>query len=267
MFLVLILAFLIPLGVGVWPLFDGNSPKLVWLLSSVLPGVGVGAVIAQMVNHPHGVKDWTQGGVVDLRGQASQMEWLDWAIVLTRHGRIDLRGQGRLQLERGLFFNLIPLPLVDRPLTDFHRTELNVTDTEDEWGNTVSLDYSLNLVDRRANRLCLLDLTTGDSSRGAEFMVTMAAALGEVINPEASARRSASGRLPNQRPSGRQRPQSDRQRRPSDRQRPQSERRPSDRQRRPSDRQPRGDSGRQPRGDSARNPNMGFETWRQDQGK
>lgn len=143
-------------------------PELLWF--AIPFALGIIAVFVQWARHPHAVKDWLQGGVVFL-GDADPeyVEWTDWAIVLTRRGHADLR-TGRVRLARAVLFGLIPVGTVRRSLADFYRVEVQVDDLKPgaQGQAAFAVKYSVFLVDRAGERLCVLDLATNPGKSPGE---------------------------------------------------------------------------------------------------
>lgn len=155
------------------------------LAGAVAFSVGLVAVIAQWVRHPGGVKDLLQGGVVDVTcANEKTLSWFDWAIAITRRGTIDRAG-GWLRLQRSAFFGLIPLASVVKPLSEFYRVEVQVEPREVRRRNrglinalidhgdshhVVGYTYTVLLVTRQADRVCVLDLDTGLYGPGEAFI-------------------------------------------------------------------------------------------------
>jgi hypothetical protein len=167
------------------------------LALTVASALGIAAVVLQMVRHPHGVRDWTQGGVVDLPlSTDGRLRWTDWAIAITRLGVLDASA-GTLRLERRLFFGLIPAGTVARPVREFYRVEvqsepryserrhrnslvgaaLSLLDSDPGDGDLIGYEYSVSLVDRKGDRLCVLDLTAGTSRAEEGFIVALRTSL------------------------------------------------------------------------------------------
>lgn len=159
---------------------SAQGPYAALITCLIACSVGLAAVVAQWLRHPDGIKDWVQGGVVDVTcATESRLSWFDWAIAITRHGTIDRAG-GWLRLQRRAFFGLIPLASVVKPLADFYRVEVQVEPRESRRRNRGFLDadshridgytYTVFLVDRRGDRLCVLDLDTGLHGPGDAFI-------------------------------------------------------------------------------------------------
>lgn len=169
----------------------GAEPRWQVLPVAVVCGAAIAAVIHRWTRHPTGMFDWIQGGVVDITHRdPERLRWIDWAVAITRQGSIDVR-TGRVRLERRLLLGLIPLNVVERPLDDFYRVEVKVTPREsrrrhrglfehDRYEVTGN-DYAVYLVDRRGDRLCVLDLSTGLHGRGDEFVGGLRQLLEEVV--------------------------------------------------------------------------------------
>jgi hypothetical protein len=163
---------------GLEPLRRGASPRWPAVGVAGLACLGLLRVLVEWARRPGGVRDWLQGGVVTVGPDGGgRVEWTDWAVAVTRVGYVDRRA-GVLRLERRLLFGLVPLAPVVRPLSDVARVELQVEAREGKqrWPfeserPIVGHTYRLNLVDRRADRLCVLDLEAGLDGRG-ERLVT-----------------------------------------------------------------------------------------------
>lgn len=163
------------------PVFNHGGPARYHVLpGALLCAAGIAAVFWRWSQHPGGLFDWIQGGVVDVTSSdPERLSWLDWAIAITRRGTIDTRA-GWVRLERRLVFGLVPLNVVERRLDEFYRVEVKVTTREsrrrhrsffsDDRYQVVGYDYAVYLVDRRGDRLCVLDLSTGLTGRGEGFV-------------------------------------------------------------------------------------------------
>jgi hypothetical protein len=87
---------------------DANV-RIVFALAALISGGGLGVVASQWARHGDGVRDWLHGGVAYVdRDDPTQLGWVDWAVVVTRRGRIHDRA-ARLRLETRLFWGLVPL--------------------------------------------------------------------------------------------------------------------------------------------------------------
>ncbi|MCO5172294.1 MAG: hypothetical protein M9894_38845 [Planctomycetes bacterium] len=169
-----------------------HAPLPALVAGALACAAGIAAVFWQWHRHPHGVFDWTQGGVVDvIRADAQMLTWVDWAIFITRRGAIHREG-GWVRLERRLLFGLVPLGSVVRPLTDFYRVEVSVTEHRnrrrrrglslfDDDDRVSGYTHSVSLVDRRGDRLCVLDLTTGVDDGGGHFIGRVRGLLEEIV--------------------------------------------------------------------------------------
>src|SRR5687768_6458324 len=167
---------------AVFPTFEGGKVYMPPLWGTLPCIAGLAAVVIQWMSHPDGVKDFVQGGVCDVsQADSERVAWTDWAIFMTRRGEVDRR-TGQVRLVRSLFFGLIPLGTVLRPLGEFYRVEVKVDERTStrkrrsfgfELGHetvTVGYTYSVNLVDRRGDRLCVLDIGTGLTGPGERFV-------------------------------------------------------------------------------------------------
>lgn len=193
MFPALWIALAVCLGYMLEPRFSrSGDPRWELLPLALLLAAGIGAVFWRRALHPLGMFDWIQGGVVDITHRdPERLRWVDWAIAITRRGTIDTIA-GRVRLERRLFFGLVPLNVVERPLDAFYRVEVKVTPRESRRRNrgflfdththeVTGYDYAVYLVDRRGDRLCVLDLSTGLHGRGDEFVGGLRQLLEEVV--------------------------------------------------------------------------------------
>lgn len=139
------------------------------------------AAIVRMAAHPDAIKDWYAGGVVYLgRDDAYRLEWVDAAIAITRVGSIGLR-DGSIELERRLLLGIIPAGTVRRPIGEFYRVDVRA-DLEEQvrrrgwtgWrqeDRPIRYHYVIDLVDRRGDRLRVLDLAAGINDERAERFV------------------------------------------------------------------------------------------------
>jgi hypothetical protein len=88
---------------------EDPNVRILFALAAVLAGGSLGAVVFQWARHGDGVRDWLHGGVAYVdRDDPTQLGWVDWAVVVTRRGRIHDRA-ARLRLETRLFWGLVPL--------------------------------------------------------------------------------------------------------------------------------------------------------------
>lgn len=164
-----------------------------FMAAAVACGAGILAVFWRWYRHPNGIFDWTQGGVVAVtRADEQMLTWVDWAIFLTRRGAVHREG-GWVRLERRLLFGLVPLGSVVRPLADFYRVEVSVSEHRgrrrrrglslfDDHDEVSGYTHAVSLVDRKGDRLCVLDLTTGvDDGGGGHFIGRLRGLLEEVV--------------------------------------------------------------------------------------
>jgi hypothetical protein len=87
---------------------DPGLHKFAVAMAAVVAGI-LAAAVTQWVRHPDGARDWMHGGITYIdRDDPSQLGWVDWALLVTRRGRIHDRA-GRLRLETSLFFGLVPV--------------------------------------------------------------------------------------------------------------------------------------------------------------
>jgi hypothetical protein len=90
---------------------EENNPrahKVAVLITALVAGI-LTAVVTQWVRHPDGARDWMHGGVTYIdRDDPGQLGWVDWALLVTRRGRIHDRA-ARLRLETRLFAGLVPI--------------------------------------------------------------------------------------------------------------------------------------------------------------
>jgi len=79
---------------------------------------------AKCAAHRDGVWDWWHGGVAYiLRDDGTRLGWSDWAILVSREGRIH-RPSGRLRLETRWLCGLIPGMAIERALRPTSRVEV-----------------------------------------------------------------------------------------------------------------------------------------------
>lgn len=192
MFPALVGALLAALFLVFEPRFEGHGDPRWSLFPLVLAlGAAVGVVLWRWALHTQGVFDWLQGGIVDItQRDPERLRWVDWAVAITRRGTIDTVA-GFVRLERRALLGLIPLGVVERPVGDFYRVQVEVTPREsrrrrrglfdDDEYDVVGYDYAVYLVDRRGDRLCLLDLSTGIGGRGEAFNGRMRQAAEDLI--------------------------------------------------------------------------------------
>jgi hypothetical protein len=199
-----LLGLLAACGFAAQHLSLSGKSALLPLVGVIACAAGVVAVIAQWLRHWDGVKDLLQGGVVDVTcATDSRLSWFDWAIAVTRRGTIDRAG-GWLRLERRAFFGLIPLASVVKPLGEFYRVEVQVEPRHARRRNRGLLDaianggeshyvvgytYTVLLVDRRGDRVCVLDLDTGVHGRGDAFIGRLRGLLEEAVGRPGEVRR------------------------------------------------------------------------------
>lgn len=174
------------------PRFEGHGdPRWALLPLAAAFAAAIGLVFWRWTRHPLGMFDWIQGGVVDVTHRdPGCLRWIDWAVAITRRGTIDATS-GQVRLERRLLLGLIPLNVVVRRLDEFYRVEVKVTPRESRRRNrglfnhdtydVVGYDYAVYLVDRRGDRLCVLDLSTGLHGRGDEFVGGMRQLLEDMV--------------------------------------------------------------------------------------
>lgn len=215
MFPALWVALAISLAFTFEPLYRfGGDPRWQGLPLALVFAAAIGAVFWRWSRHPTGMFDWIQGGVVDITHRdPERLRWIDWAVAITRQGLIDV-GTGRVRLERRLLLGLIPLNVVERPLDAFYRVEVKVTPRESRRRRrglfadhhdleVTGYDYAVYLVDRRGDRLCVLDLSTGLHGRGDEFVGGLRQLLEDVVGrPGASPPRRAAGEQDDRRGGG-----------------------------------------------------------------
>mgnify|MGYP007037739458 CR=1 FL=1 len=169
------------------------DPRLV--LAAVVAGLPVLGVLLRMATAgPDAVRDWLQGGVLDVREGADRVTWIDQALVFTRRGEVDKR-RLTLRLERRLLCGLIPLGVVTRPLGDFYRVEVRSQAVEDHRRRREGLfgtgqvrishwNHELSLVDRRAARLLVMDLSvTPRGQKKERVIVRLREALQALLEP------------------------------------------------------------------------------------
>lgn len=168
-----------------------GAPRWQLLPLALAFGAAIATVFWRWSRHPLGMFDWVQGGVVDITHRdPERLRWIDWAVAITRLGTIDTRS-GFVRLERRLVLGLIPLNVVERPLDTYYRVEVKVTPRESrrrhrglfnhDHYEVVGYDYAVYLVDRRGDRLCVLDLSTGLHGRGEEFVGGLRQLLEDVV--------------------------------------------------------------------------------------
>lgn len=88
---------------------EDPTVRLLFAIAAFISGGGLGVVASQWARHGDGVRDWLHGGVAYIdRDDPTQLGWIDWAVVVTRRGRIHDRA-ARLRLETRLFWGLVPL--------------------------------------------------------------------------------------------------------------------------------------------------------------
>lgn len=195
----LLVGILVACGFAVHHFSLSGQSIVLPLVGLIACSVGVVAVIAQWLRHSTGVKDLLQGGVVDVTcATDSRLSWFDWAIAVTRYGTIDRAG-GWLRLQRRAFFGLIPLASVVKPLGEFYRVEVQVEPRQSRRRNRSFLDadshrvdgytYTVFLVDRRGDRVCVLDLDTGIHGPGDAFIGRLRALLEEAVGRPGEVRR------------------------------------------------------------------------------
>jgi len=91
--------------------------RLLFAVVALVTGGGLAVVASQWARHGDGVRDWLHGGVAYVdRDDAAQLGWVDWAVVVTRRGRIHDRA-ARLRLETRLFWGLVPVSSREIKLT------------------------------------------------------------------------------------------------------------------------------------------------------
>lgn len=186
----------------------GQAAPLGPVLATVTFALAILGVLLQMLSHPHGIKDWVQGGVVDVTSAATgRLTWIDWAIAITRRGSLD-PAKGYLRLERRIAFGLIPIGNVLRPLRDFYRVEVHVepryvqrrhrrrrgffTDACDgDHQRLVGYTYTVSLVDRSGDRLCVLDLSAGLGRAEEQFIAGLRERLEAAVGRPGEAPRPA----------------------------------------------------------------------------
>lgn len=160
MFLVAVMAFVALLCVAV-PSTTGAA-QVAALVGAGASGAIVAMVLFRMWNSPGAVKDWRQGGVAWVRDGPHHLRWGDWEIALSREGVLDKRS-GQLQLRRRALCGLIPLETIERPVRDFYRVKLETAQHTNDDGFVSAVTYTLLLVDRKATRVNVFDLSTGSS--------------------------------------------------------------------------------------------------------
>lgn len=190
--------FLVILGAGLafWPAVVDHGAADLRLLAIALPGLAmIAAIGARWSNHPHGIKDWGDGGVIDMTtDDHGRLVWVDWSIGVARRGVID-KAAGSLRFERRLLLGLIPLGAVHRPLRDYYRVALT-SEPREHKGRVVGYELALFVVDRKADRLCVLDLSVGvDKGPRDRFVDALRGKLEELIGRpgEAPARAAPPG--------------------------------------------------------------------------
>jgi hypothetical protein len=96
--------------------------KVAVVIAAVVAGI-LAAVVTQWVRHPDGARDWMHGGITYIdRDDPSQLGWVDWALLVTRRGRIHDRA-ARLRLETRLFLGLLPIASHEIKLTSSDRAQ------------------------------------------------------------------------------------------------------------------------------------------------
>jgi hypothetical protein len=165
--------------------------------------LGLLGVILQMISHPQGIRDWVQGGVIDVTStSAGRVRWIDWAIAFTRQGSLD-PAAGYVKLERRLLFGLIPVGSVLRPLRDFYRVEVQTEPRYRRRGrrgfagdysdhHLVGYSYAVFLVDRSGDRLCVADLDAGTGRAAEQFIGNLRQQLEAAVGRPGEAPRLAS---------------------------------------------------------------------------
>lgn len=165
------------LGLG----YADGALQVVLLAGAGAAGGVLALVVHRWLTSPAAVKDFFQGGVAWLRDGPQHLRWGDWEIALTREGSVDKRS-GRLELRRRALCGLIPLETIERPVSAFYRVELETVQRTDGDGQVVGVIHRLNLVDRTAGRLEVLDLATGlDHGDGDALVQQLRAALEEAV--------------------------------------------------------------------------------------
>lgn len=175
------------------PRFSGHgAPRWPYLPLALAFAGAIATVFWRWTRHPMGIFDWVQGGVVDVTHRdPDRLRWVDWAVAITRLGTIDARS-GLVRLERRLLLGLVPFNVVERRLDEFYRVEVKVTPRESRRRHrgfffdhhtheVVGYDYAVYLVDRRGDRLCVLDLSTGLHGAGDEFVGGLRQLLEDVV--------------------------------------------------------------------------------------
>jgi hypothetical protein len=185
-------------GLGVWRHEMADLSIVGLVLAALLAGAFAGATFIALLNHPEAVRNWFQGSYVELKEEPRWMAWVDWSPLWTRSVAID---ETRLRLKRSTLFGLVPVSVVDRPLSDFYRIALNVHSdggqrhhhhhygrygTESDLldlaadltigdpnlsGRSWWQTYRLALVDRHADEVTVLTVTDGISSDAGEQIV------------------------------------------------------------------------------------------------
>jgi hypothetical protein len=156
---------------------DPRTHKAAVLAAAAVAGI-LAAVVTQWVRHPEGGRDWMHGGVTYIdRNDPSQLGWVDWALFVTRRGRIHDRA-GRLRLETSLFFGLVPIASHEIRLTRADRAQADRRDRTQGPGTLRShlwdlvpgpqlfsrarlrSDHVVELVSATGETVRLLDITT-----------------------------------------------------------------------------------------------------------
>ncbi|MFC1705770.1 hypothetical protein ACFL59_02985 [Planctomycetota bacterium] len=169
------------------------------ILGIVVFAAAVAPVVMRWINDPRSLRDYYQGGIVTLLDGPGRLTWSDWAIVFSRQGALD-KESGQLSVALSCFYGLIPVASIKRPIAEFYRVEVahrEVTRMRRHRGLGSGMghyhevpvrdDYEVFLVDRQANRVKLLDLSTklGDR-RGENFVGVMAQRLERAVGGEQS---------------------------------------------------------------------------------
>jgi hypothetical protein len=95
----------------------------------------IATVVAKCAAHRDGVWDWWNGGVAYiLRDDGTRLGWSDWAILVSRHGRIH-KPTGRLRMETRWLCGLVPAGAVECVLVPSSRVEV-------EHGEVMTYDRS-----------------------------------------------------------------------------------------------------------------------------
>ncbi|MBI3722390.1 hypothetical protein HY251_00315 [bacterium] len=105
--------------------------------AALVSGGLVALVLVHWVLYPGAARDLVGGGFARLDESGTGFRWLNWGILYTRAGEIDVPAK-RVRVWRRLFLGLLPVGAIDRSFDEFYRVAI---DAESPHDSTTSQSY------------------------------------------------------------------------------------------------------------------------------